>query len=74
MDDSDDPDYVATLTTLSQGSKHHHFNAYTDIDWEAPEFSGTQDDPRWVLSRVDPIRRHPWYQAQPLEKQIAIGT
>jgi P-aminobenzoate N-oxygenase AurF len=73
MDVGDDADYVATLATLSEGSVRRHFNPYTDIDWDAPEFSVTKDDPRWVLSATDPLGRHPWYQAQPLDKQIAIG-
>jgi hypothetical protein len=73
MDVSDDVQYVETLSTLSEGSVRRHFNPYTDIDWKAPEFSVTPNDPRWVLSVTDPLGRHPWYKAQPLEKQIAIG-
>jgi P-aminobenzoate N-oxygenase AurF len=73
MDVSDDAEYVANLATLSEGSVRRHFNPYTDIDWDAPEFSITENDPRWVLSATDPLGRHPWYEAQPLEKQIAIG-
>ena len=73
MDVSDDGQYVETLSTLSEGSVRRHFNPYTDIDWKAPEFSVTPNDARWVLSVTDPLGRHPWYKAQPLEKQIAIG-
>jgi hypothetical protein len=73
LDVSDDSRYVETLTTLSEGSVRRHFNPYTDIDWEAPEFVVTQDDPRWVLSPADPLGRHPWYRSQPLRKQIEIG-
>jgi hypothetical protein len=73
MDVSDDPEYVATLATLSEASVRRHFNPYTDIDWEAPELSVSKTDPRWALSPTDPLGRHPWYQAQPLEKQIEIG-
>ncbi len=73
MDVSDDAEYAATLSTLSESSVRRNFDPYTDIDWEAPEFSVTQNDPRWVLSATDPLGRHPWYQAQALEKQIAIG-
>ncbi len=72
MDVSDDAEYVATLATLSEASARH-FNPYTDIDWEAPEFSVTKNDPRWALSATDPLGSHPWYRAQPLDKQIAIG-
>jgi hypothetical protein len=50
-----------------------NFNPYTDIDWDAPEFAVTDNDIRWVLPATDPLGRHPWYQAQPLDKQIAIG-
>jgi hypothetical protein len=73
MDVSADTDYAANLATLSEASVRRHFNPYTDIDWEAPEFAVTTGDPRWVLSPTDPLGQHPWYQAQPLDKQIAIG-
>jgi hypothetical protein len=73
MDVSDDPEYVATLSSLSEASVRRHFDPYTDIDWEAPEFAVTKNDARWVLSTTDPLGRHPWYQAQPLERQIEIG-
>jgi P-aminobenzoate N-oxygenase AurF len=73
MDVSDDAEYAANLATLSEASVRRHFNPYTDIDWDAPEFSVSKNDPRWVLSATDPLGRHPWYQAQPLEKQIEIG-
>jgi hypothetical protein len=72
MDVSDDAEYVATLATLSDASARH-FNPYTDTDWDAPVFSVTKDDPRWVLSATDPLGSHPWYRAQPLDKRIAIG-
>ncbi len=73
MDVSGDNQYVETLSTLSEGSVRRHFNPYTDIDWKAAEFAVTQNDPRWILSATDPLGHHPWYEAQPLEKQIAIG-
>jgi P-aminobenzoate N-oxygenase AurF len=73
MDVSDDAEYAAALASLSEASVRRHFNPYTDIDWEAPEFSVSKNDPRWVLSATDPLGRHPWYRAQPLEKQIEIG-
>jgi hypothetical protein len=72
MDVSDDAEYVATLSTLSEASARH-FNPYTDVDWKAPKFSVTKNDPRWVLPPTDPLGSHPWYRAQPLDKRIAIG-
>ena len=73
MNVSDDARYVETLATLSEGSVRRHFNPYTDIDWDAPKFSVTQNDPRWVLPATDPLGRHSSYKAQPLDKQIAMG-
>jgi hypothetical protein len=72
-DNPEDRAYVDMLSTLSDGSVRRNFNPYTDIDWNAPEYRVTKNDPRWVLPASDPLGRHPWYQAQPLEKQIAIG-
>ncbi|UQX13133.1 AurF N-oxygenase family protein [Candidatus Mycobacterium methanotrophicum] len=73
MDVSGDPEYAANLATLSEASVRRHFNPYTDIDWERPDFSVRKNDPRWVLSTTDLLGQHPWYRAQPLEKQIEIG-
>ena len=73
MEVRDDQQYVDMLTTLSEGSVRRNFNPYTDIDWDAPEFAVVPDDVRWVLPATDPIGRHPWYRAQPLERQIEIG-
>ena len=64
---------METLATLSASSIRRQFNPYTDIDWDAPEFSVTPNDPRWVLSGTDPLGRHPSYKVQSLEKQIAVG-
>lgn len=73
MDVTDDAQYVDMLNTLSEGSVRRNFNPYTDIDWDAPEFAVTPDDERWILPATDPLGRHRWYQAQPVQKQIEIG-
>jgi hypothetical protein len=73
MEVSDDIRYCETLTTLSEGSVRRHFDPYSDIDWNAAEFAVTPNDPRWELSETDPLGRHAWYKAQPLDKRIAIG-
>ena len=73
MDVTDDAEYCAALKTLSHASVRRKFDPYVDIDWDAPEFSVRNDDPRWALPMTDPLGGHPWYQAQPLEKQIEIG-
>ena len=68
-----DAAYAQKLRTLSEGSVHQHFDPWTDIAWNDPSYAITSDDPRWVLPETDALGRHPWYQAQPLDKQIAIG-
>ncbi|GAA4385069.1 diiron oxygenase [Tsukamurella soli] len=67
-------EYEQTLYDLSEASVHRNFDPYIDIDWDSPELAVVPDDARWVCNdRFDPIGRNEWYQAQPLEKQIAIG-
>jgi len=71
---STDDNYQQILEDLSSASVHRNFDPYLDIDWDAPEMAIVDNDPRWILSNeVDPIGRHPWYQAQPIDKQIEIG-
>ncbi|SKH50457.1 P-aminobenzoate N-oxygenase AurF [Mycobacteroides abscessus subsp. massiliense] len=69
-----DAKYVQVLETLSHGSTNRNFDPFIDIDWDSPEYAVIPNDSRWVLPRrTDPLGRHPWYQSQPLEKQIEIG-
>ena len=65
--------YDDLLNTLSQGSVDQHFDPFVDIDWDAPDFAVDKNDPRWVLPEADALGRHPWYKAQPLDRQIEIG-
>lgn len=67
-------EYEAMLLRLSTASVHRSFDPFKDIDWDHPDFAVDPTDERWVLpAGIDPIGGHPWYQSQPLEKQIAIG-
>ncbi|MFF0476924.1 diiron oxygenase [Streptomyces sp. NPDC004284] len=65
--------YHERLRTLSEASVHIHFDAFTDIDWDHPDFAIDPADPRWVLPAADPLGGHPWYREQPLEVQTRIG-
>ncbi|MFC9894682.1 diiron oxygenase [Nocardia sp. NPDC127579] len=67
------PGYEEILRTLSEGSVHRHFDAFTDIAWDDPEFAIDPDDPRWVLPDCEPLGASAWYQAQPLADRIRIG-
>ncbi|MFD4353505.1 diiron oxygenase [Nocardia sp. NPDC058518] len=66
--------YAEKLLMLSEASVDRHFDPFEDIDWDAPDFDPNCKPERWVLvTSADPIGRHPWYQALPLEKRIEIG-
>ncbi|MCX5043283.1 diiron oxygenase [Aldersonia sp. NBC_00410] len=66
-------EYDELLDRLTDGSIHRSFDPYRDIDWESPEFAVVENDRRWILPHIDPLGAHPWYQALPEDKQIAIG-
>ncbi|QKW06334.1 diiron oxygenase [Streptomyces sp. NA04227] len=68
-----DADYAEVLRTLSEGSVHTHFDAFTDIDWNHPDWYIDPKDPRWVLPTADPLGGHPWYQNLPVERQAEVG-
>lgn len=43
------------------------------IDWDAPEYAITPDDPRWILPDSFDLGAHPWYQELDEEEKIRIG-
>ncbi|MET7284865.1 diiron oxygenase [Streptomyces sp. NPDC005573] len=65
--------YHEVLRTLSEGSVHVHFDAFTDIDWDHPDFAVDPRDPRWILPAADPLGGHAWYREQTPERQAEIG-
>ena len=50
--------YAALLARLSRQSVSKHFDAYADVDWDAPENAIEQRDPRWELAGRSTARRH----------------
>lgn len=66
-------DYRERLHLLSEASVERSFIAFKDVPWEDPAYTITDDDPRWILPAIDRIGAHPWYQALPRERQIAVG-
>ena len=70
--DAEDEAYRQNLARLSHASVVKHFDAYADVDWDAPEMRIDPADPRWELDD-DALVRTAWYQAQPPEVRSAIG-
>lgn len=67
-------EYEDALLRLSDASVDQHFDAFADIPWDHPDFAVDPSDERWVLpDGIDPLGTHPWYKAQPLDRQIEIG-
>jgi para-aminobenzoate N-oxygenase AurF len=65
--------YVALVERLSHQSVVKHFDAYADIDWEAPDFAIDHHDPRWQLGEDDVLGATEWYRSQPDSVRSAIG-
>jgi hypothetical protein len=71
---SDSPDaYAALLGRLSHQSVVKHFDAYADVDWDAPEFAVDPTDRRWELAPGEPLGATEWYRALPAAERAHIG-
>ena len=51
--------YPALLARLSRLSVTKHFDAYADVDWEAPAYHVDPDDPRFELRQGRTARARP---------------
>jgi P-aminobenzoate N-oxygenase AurF len=69
----DADNYAKLLTRLSGLSVTHHFDAYGDIAWDAPEFDIDPADPRWELRDDDPLGATAWYRALPAQTRARLG-
>jgi hypothetical protein len=66
-------DYHAIVRRLNHASVHKHFDAYTDVAWEDPEFRIDPTDPRWELDESEPLGATAWYQNRPADVRARIG-
>ena len=65
--------YSKLLARLSGLSVTHHFDAYGDINWDAPEFGIDPADPRWELRDDDPLGATAWYRTLPAQTRARLG-
>ena len=65
--------YQDTLRILSEASVERHFDAFTDIPWDDPQYAVVPNDPRWILPAADPLGATDWYRSLSTERQIEIG-
>lgn len=71
--DAEDEAYLKLLGRLSHQSVVKHFDAYADVDWDAPEMRIDPADPRWELDGDGGLGASAWYRAQPRPVRAAIG-
>ena len=62
-----------TVERLSRLSVDKHFDAYADVDWDAPGMALDPGDARLELPAFDPLAGTAWYRAQPPEVRAAVG-
>jgi hypothetical protein len=65
--------YRDLIGRLSHQSVVKHFDAYADVDWDAPEMRIDPEDPRWELWDDNPLGRTEWYKSQPQGVRARIG-
>ena len=65
--------YPALLARLSRQSVAKHFDAYADVDWDAPEHAIDQTDPRWEISADQGLGTTSWYRALPQPVRARLG-
>jgi para-aminobenzoate N-oxygenase AurF len=71
--DAEDEAYRKLLHRLSHQSVVKHFDAYADVDWDAPEMRVDPADPRWQLPPDEPLGGTDWYASQPEATRSAIA-
>jgi hypothetical protein len=69
----DDDAFRTTLARLSKLSVERHFDAYADVDWDAPEMQVEHGDPRWVPIAGDPVAATDWYKGLTPEQRARYG-
>ena len=65
--------YPALLARLSRLSVTKHFDAYADVDWDAPGNAIEQTDPRWELPADRPLGATAWYRGLPQPTRARLG-
>jgi hypothetical protein len=70
---TDDDRYRDLVERLSRQSVDKHFDAYADVDWDAPEMRIDPTDPRWDVLDDDLLASTAWYRGLPADERARIG-
>lgn len=73
LDRVGDDAYAVMVGRLNRLSVDKHFDAYVDIEWDAPEMVLEAADARLRLHPVDPLARSEWYGSLTSTKAAEVG-
>lgn len=65
--------YQGLIRRLSRQSVDKHFDAYVDVDWDAPDMQIDPADPRWELMADDGLGKTEWYKNLPPDERAKVG-
>lgn len=65
--------YADSVEHLNRMSVQKHYQAYRDIDWDAPEHRVERDDPRFALRPDTPLGKSAFYRSLPAATQAQLG-
>lgn len=68
-----DEAFRTTVARLSKLSVEKHFDAYADVDWDAPEMQVDPTDPRWLPLAGDPVTSTRWYASLTPDERARYG-
>src|SRR5688500_348775 len=57
-----DAAFAKMVGRLSKLSLERRFDAYGDVDWDAPEMQVDPADPRWLPMASDPVAGTEWFR------------
>lgn len=72
-EEQQDDRFTELLRRLSHQSVVKHFDAYTDVDWDHPDYAIDPRDPRWELDSGSGLAGTDWYRSLPAESRARIG-
>jgi hypothetical protein len=68
-----DEGFRSLTARLNRASVEKHFDAYADVDWDAPDGALVAGDPRLELPAFDPLAATEWYRSQPVEVRSRVA-
>lgn len=65
--------YSESVERLNRMSVQKHYQAYRDVDWDAPEHQVERTDPRFALRADSPLGQTAFYRSLPRATQAELG-